>query len=194
MNMNIMELNTQRLYLRPIQKSDAEPVFHYRSDSFTNKYQGWIPTTIDDVLDFIKNRVSSEIDIKDTWYQLVILIKESNELIGDVGLHFFDTENKQVEIGCTIAEKHQRLGYAAEAMNETIDFLFAKLNKHRIIASIDPRNISSIKLVEKLGLRPEAHFRESIFINGVWVDDLIYAILKKEWKEKQTKTRNIWQQ
>ncbi len=61
------------------------------------------------------------------------------------------------------------------------------INKHRIIASIDPINIASIKLIERLGFRKEAHFIESLFFHGQWVDDLIYALLEKEWIEKTPK-------
>ncbi len=181
-----LELHTERLLLRKILISDAESVFHYRSDSLTNKYQNWIPKTIEDVSEFIKNKVSSIIDIKGTWYQLVIIIKESGELIGDAGMHFYDSENQQVELGCTLDKKYQGQGFASEAMDKIIKFLFTKMNKHRIIASMDPRNLDSIKLVERLGLRRAAHFKESILSDGVWVDDLIYAISQNEWIKKMS--------
>ena len=174
-------IETERLFLRPIQKDDAKSVFHYRSDSFTNKYQGWIPTTIDDVVNFIENRVSPIIDINGTWFQFVIITKEDNKIVGDLGLHFFDSDNKQVEIGCTIDKNCQKKGYASEALSEIFRYLFTTLNKHRIMASIDPRNEGSIRLVKTLGFRHEAHFKESILIDGKWVDDLVYAILNKEW-------------
>jgi RimJ/RimL family protein N-acetyltransferase len=177
----IIELETERLILRPINRNDAESIFRYRSDSITNKFQGWIPKNIEDVQDFIKNRVSSTINENGTWFQFVIILKTIGELIGDTGLHFFDKENKQVEIGCTISKKYQGNGFATEAMSEVMKYLFDTMNKHRIIASIDPRNINSIRLVEKLNFRKEAHFKESIMSNGTWVDDLIYAILKNEW-------------
>lgn len=181
--MNNIRLNTKRLHLRPIRKEDAGLIFNYRSDPVTNKYQGWIPESVKDVIDFIETRVSPVPDIKDTWFQLVILKKDTGELIGDAGLHFFDHDNKQVEIGCTIDKKYHKLGFATEAMSEIMKFLFIRLKKHRIIGSIDPRNIGSINLVKKLGLRQEAHFRESILQNGEWVDDLIFAILEKEWNK-----------
>ncbi len=59
--------------------------------------------------------------------------------------------------------------------------MFKNLNKHRIIGSIDPRNNRSIGLLERLGFRREAHFKQSLLIDGKWVDDIIYAILKREW-------------
>ena len=181
--MTDISISTERLFLRPIQKSDAESVFRYRSDALTNKYQGWIPKTIDDVVNFIEKRVSSTIDVSGTWFQLVIIKKEDNKVIGDVGLHFFDPENKQVEIGSTIDKNWQKHGYASEALSEIFRYLFEELDKHRITASIDPRNEGSIKLVEKLGFRKEAHFKESIYQDGEWLDDLVYAILRSEWKE-----------
>lgn len=176
-----IELETERLILRPINKSDTESVFRYRSDAITNQFQGWIPKNIDDVQDFINNRVSPTINLTETWFQFVIISKAVEGIIGDFGLHFYGKENKQVEIGCTIDKKFQRNGFATEAIIEVMKYLFNTLNKHRIVASIDPRNLNSIRLVEKLKFRKEAHFKESIMSNGVWTDDLIYAILKKEW-------------
>lgn len=179
-----IELITERLKLRPIKENDAKEIFSYRSDSITNKYQGWIPKSLNDVFEFI-NKVSPKIDIVDTWFQFVIIRIDRNEIIGDVGVHFLDTDKQQVEIGCTIDKKYQKIGYATEALRKVIDYLFTKLNKHRIRSSIDPENTHSIRLVERLGFRNEAHFKESILINGVWVDDLVYAILKKEWKSHE---------
>ena len=125
-------------------------------------------------------KISSEINIADTWFQFVIIDIIENDIIGDLGIHFLDDE--QVEIGCTLEKKQHRKGYATEALKTVMDYLFNELNKHRIIGSIDPQNISSIRLVESLGFRKEAHFKESLLIYGEWVDDVVYAILKKEWK------------
>jgi RimJ/RimL family protein N-acetyltransferase len=173
-----MELKTKRLKLRPINQSDAAMIFSYRSDSITNKYQGWIPKTTEDVNRFIE-KVSSEINIENTWFQFVIIERSSSDIIGDLGIHFM--ENEQAEIGCTLAKEHQGKGYATEALQSVIDLLFGELNKHRVIASVDPQNRSSIALLGRLKFRKEAHIKESLLIDGEWVDDLIYALLKKEW-------------
>jgi RimJ/RimL family protein N-acetyltransferase len=176
-----LQLTTSRLILRPINLDDAKAVFNYRSDANTNKYQGWIPARIEDVYYFINNTVSNTINKKGTWFQFVVTLKHSGEVIGDIGLHFFDNENKQVEVGCTLNKDYHKKGFAKEAMDEIIKYIFITLNKHRIIASIDPGNLSSTKLFEKLKFRKEAHFVQSIFLNEQWNDDLIYAILKCEW-------------
>lgn len=180
-----MEFRTERLYIRPVCIEDKESMYRYRSDSETNKYLSLIPQSVEDVAAFI-DKTSVDINVPGTWFQLVIMEQASNLLIGDIGIHFLDTdsENKQVEIGYTLDKGFRRKGYATEALKIVIDYLINQLNKHRITASIDPVNIDSIKLVERLGFRQEAHFVESIFFHGKWVDDLVYAVLAKEWKHK----------
>lgn len=83
-----VKIDTARLLLRSIRSDDAKEIYNYRSDSETNKYQGWILQTIEDVYDFIKNKVSPTIDTIGSWHQLVIIEKEEYKLIGDIGIHF----------------------------------------------------------------------------------------------------------
>lgn len=178
------EATTNRLKIRQVYMSDKEALFSYRSDPETFKYLSFIPREISDVEAFI-NESAKRIDISGTWFQLIILLKDSNKVIGDIGLHFLDTdpENKQVEIGYTLNPSYRNKGYAFEALTEIIDFLFQDLEKHRITASIDPQNEASIKLLEKLGFRKEAHFKKSLFFHGKWVDDLVYAVLSEDWNK-----------
>lgn len=176
-----MKLETNRLILRPIHLDDKNEVFAYRSNKEINKYQGWIPETIEDVETFI-NKTSRTINKPETWFQYVIIEKELQKIVGDLGIHFMDVENKQAEIGCTLNKEFQNKGYATEAVKRTIDYLFNELNKHRIITSIDPENTNSIRLLERIGFRNEAHFIESLLIDGKWVDDMIYALLERDWR------------
>ncbi|MBC8004321.1 MAG: GNAT family N-acetyltransferase [Verrucomicrobia bacterium] len=177
-----IQLVTERLQVRQIQMTDAETIFKYRRDPLVNQYQGWIPETINDVHEFIARKVSDEINVPGTWFQLVVIKKDENKLIGDVGVHFLADEPFQIEIGCTLNSQFQGQGFATEALKKIIDYLFNVLIKRRITAFIDPRNLSSIQLFERLGFRKEAHFKESLFLHGEWVDDLMYAIVKKEWQ------------
>ena len=73
-------------------------------------------------------------------------------------------------------------GYTTEAARAMIDFGFRELGLHRIWADCDPRNVASWRVLEKLGLRREAHLRQNARIKGEWVDSLLYAILDREWR------------
>jgi RimJ/RimL family protein N-acetyltransferase len=177
-----MKLETNRLVIRPLTLNDKKEFFEYRRDKEINKYQGWIPETMKDVEVFI-GKISEQINLPETWFQFIILEKETQKIVGDLGIHFIDSENKQVEIGCTLNKNFQNNGFATESLKRLIDYLFDELSKHRIITSIDPDNKNSIRLVERIGFRKEAHFVESLFINGKWVDDLIYALIEKDWEK-----------
>jgi RimJ/RimL family protein N-acetyltransferase len=173
-----MKTETVSTILRPIEAKDTEQVFCYRSDAETNKYQGWIPKTLEDVSEFISKN-PSEINKPETWFQLVIVEKASNKIIGDLGIHFIDSDNYQSEIGCTLSKTHHGKGIATETLRAIIDYLFRTLNKHRTVTSIDPANSDSMRLVERLGFRKEAHFKESLYMDKKWVDDIVYAMLKR---------------
>ena len=172
-----VELSTSRLRLRTLQPADAKELFSYRSDRAVNRYQGWIPGSIEEAEQFISTRVSPVINIEGTWFQFAVILKKDGNLIGDIGLRFFDNENRQVELGCTLYSRYHGKGYATEALREVIRYLFGTLEKHRLIATIDPENTKSIQLFERLGFRKEAHFRKCRMLNGTWVDDLVYALL-----------------
>lgn len=206
-------IQTPRLLIRPVLLDDCDALFAYRSDTETNQFLSLIPQDVEDIRQFIL-RSSPEINIPNTWFQLAIVLKESGTVIGDVGIHFLGSdsnsgsdsdsnsdsnsnsgsgsgsENKQVELGYTLHKDFRGMGYATEAMSAIIDHLIFDLKKHRITASIDPRNIKSIELIERLGFRKEAHFKQSLFFHGEWVDDIIYAMLAKEWKIKKANLTN----
>ncbi len=171
-------IKSQRLTLRPIALEDARRVFAYRSDAESNKYQGWIPKTLEEVVGFI-NKNPETFNVNNSWFQLVIIDNATAQLIGDVGVHFVDDE--QCEVGCTINKEYHQKGFAKEALKATIDYLFHDLNKHRITASVDPRNTASVALMNTLGFRQEALHLKSYKLRNEWADDVVFAVLKEEW-------------
>lgn len=177
MNINI---TTDRLIIRLAKPDDAEGIYSYRSDAIENKYQGWFPNSVEEVYNYIAN-MPATIDVADTCFQFAILTRKENCLIGDMGIIFTGHEKMQAEIGCTLNKEFQGKWYATEALTAMVNYLFLEIKKHRVVASIDPRNTPSIRLIERLGFRKEAHFKESYFLRGEWVDDIIYAMLYKDW-------------
>ncbi|WP_336733847.1 GNAT family N-acetyltransferase [Chryseobacterium sp. VD8] len=175
-----MYLETERLLIRDIILDDKQAVFNYRSDAEANKFQSWIPETLEDVEQFIE-RNNKEFNQPESWYQVLITEKDTKAVIGDIGIHFFGSENLQAELGITLNKDFQGRGYASEALKGVINFLFSDLKKHRIMASIDPENIDSLKLMERIGFRKEGHFVKSLFWKNNWTDDVIYALLREEW-------------
>jgi RimJ/RimL family protein N-acetyltransferase len=85
-----------------------------------------------------------------TWWQRAIRLRDSGELIGDLGLHF--TDDKTVEVGISLAPAQQRQGYAREALEVMLDFVFGGLRKQRVVAFVEPRNFMCMRLLEGLGM------------------------------------------
>ena len=110
-------------------------------------------------------------DIANICFQFTIILADENRLIGDMGISFTNHNNMQAELGCTLHKDYQKKGYATEALKAIVDYLFGTLDKHRIIASVDPRNTASIQLIERLGFRKEAHFKESYYLRVQLGDD-----------------------
>lgn len=172
---------TDRLLIRKLEIADNNDFFNYRSLPEIYKFQSFQPKDIKESESFFCG-IPELPDIQNTWFQLAVCMKENNRLIGDIGIHFLE-DDAQTEIGYTIAPDFQGQGYAAEVLNAVFGYLFNDLNKHRTIASVDPNNIKSVKLLIKLGMRKEAHFVKSLKINDAWFDDCIYAILNEEWNK-----------
>ena len=177
-----MEFVTARLRLDALREDDAEALFAYRADPDVARYQGWCPASCGEALDFIRAQQNSTLEKGGSWVQRAIRLSGSDKLIGDLGLHVPADAGGSYEFGITLAPVHQGQGYAREALRALFDFMFRELRAHRVHASIDPRNLASAALLSSLGMRQEAHFRESLKLRGEWVDDVIFALLAQEWR------------
>lgn len=172
---------TERLILAPLGSADALRLFEYRSNPEVARYQSWEPGSVDEAADFIAGLEPVGFDTPGTWFQLGIRLTGSDLLIGDLGVHFSSEEPREVEVGVTLASEYQGQGYATEAVRGLLGHLFGELGKHRVTASVDPRNDSSLALFDRVGMRREAHFRQSLWFKGEWADDIVFAVLGSEW-------------
>jgi RimJ/RimL family protein N-acetyltransferase len=171
---------TERLAIRGLDMADAEDFSGYRSLPEVYEFQSFRPKDEGQVTEFLCGLAELP-DIRNSWFQLAVCLKGDGVLIGDIGIHFLE-DDAQAEIGYTISPDYQGQGYGTEAVSAVISYLFTGLRKHRIIASVDPRNTRSVKLLDRLGMRREAHFVKSIVIDGKWCDDCVYALLREEWE------------
>jgi RimJ/RimL family protein N-acetyltransferase len=176
-----MDVRTPRLLLDALQPADAEALFAYRANPEVAKFQGWCPADVDAARAFIATQSRLSLDHADGWIQRAIRLRENGELIGDIGMNLPAGREASVEFGISIAPAHQGRGYAREAVHACFEHVFGVMERHRMHASVDPRNVASIALLKSLGMRQEAHHRESLWLRGEWVDDMVYAMLKREW-------------
>lgn len=109
--------------------------------------------------------------------------KDGGELIGYGIVAHIDRYNRRCRLSVVIGEKREwGKGFASEALRAAIDYSFAALGMNRIGAEIYAVNERSIRLFERLGFKREGVIRESVLKNGVFVDEYIYGLLRRDRK------------
>ncbi|MCP4150284.1 MAG: GNAT family N-acetyltransferase, partial [bacterium] len=91
---------------------------------------------------------------------------------------------RTAEIGATLSRTYQGKGYASEALAGIFDYMFGSMGIHRVIGVSDAKNLASLKLMERMGMRKEGHFIKNIWFKGQWGDECLCALLKEEWPAK----------
>jgi RimJ/RimL family protein N-acetyltransferase len=177
-------LTSDRLELRKLREDDAEGLCAYRSLPEVARYQSWESFGLEDAVRLIESQSEIEPGIPGTWLQLAIVNAAGGVVIGDCGLHFRKEDPRQVEIGITLSPRFQGHGYAGEAVECVLEYVFGRLDIHRVFASIDVLNLSAIGLFGRLGFRQEAHLVENVWFKGQWGSEHVFALLKGEWQER----------
>ena len=180
-------LTTERLRLRPFEERDVDAVYAMESRPDVMRYLYWEPRTFDEARAALDRRVKkTSLDGDAGALRLAVVNRASGELIGDYSLALRSRPDRQGEIGFMFHPDHHGHGYAAEAGQAVLELGFETYDLHRIFGSCDARNTASARLMERLGMRLEATLRESEFVKGTWCDELIYAILADEWRQRRS--------
>jgi len=172
----ITELHTQRLYLRQMKASDSLSMFKIWSDPDVTKFMNISNFTDEnqakDMIQFLNELAQNNKAIRFT-----IIEKESNHIIGSCGYNSLDFENSKTEIGYDISKTFWGKGYAPEAISSLLDYAFTHLKLYRVEAKVEPANVNSIKVLEKLNFTFEGTLRKSEKSAGKLIDLNIYSKL-----------------
>jgi len=174
-------LETPRLVIRRLRMDDLAAFVAYRALPDVERWQLWENYDLERGRKLIADTLGAEPFTPGGWFQFGVEHKASGALIGDLYLKM-DEAGQQAEIGWTFDPAHQGQGQATEAARALINHAFAVRGLHRVYAITDPRHERSWKLMLRLGMRQEAHLRENIWFKGAWADDVIYAVLEREWE------------
>lgn len=178
-----MDLKTKTVKLRKLRISDAEFISRNAKDRDITKYTFVIASPFDlkEAKRFIK-RTQENIKKKKDYEFGIEPIKEK-ELIGTINLLNINYKNKHADIGIWLDKRYWGKGFSKEALRLMIDFGFKQLKLNRIQARVLHENTRSQKLLERIGFKPEGRLRKKTFFKNKWYDDLIYGLLKQEYKK-----------
>ncbi len=178
-------LTTDRLILRDFREDDLAAVHEYGSDPEVVRYMPWGPNSEEDTRAFIGRAVTTRLDDPRTTYELAVTQSVGGKLVGGCGIHAISFSNRSAFMGYCLHRDAWGHGYATEAASALLAFGFETLGLHRMAATCDTGNVASARVLEKIGMRREAQFREDTFLRGRWRDSYLYAVLEDEWKGRK---------
>jgi len=174
--MKVTDIKTDRVYIREISESDLSDLLEYLSDDFTMRFFDHGTLDLSGIETLIKK--------KDVIYG--IIEHKTNKLIGHFVYHNWFMKDTY-EIGWVLNKKYHNQGIISNLAKEFLKYAFTVDKAHRIVATCQPENIASKKVCENIGLRLEGTFLKCIFVERLneWWDELFYALLEKEYIEKE---------
>ncbi len=178
-------IHTARLTLRPFESGDLDDLFAYISRPDVVRY----------LYGNVKDRAEAQ-ELLARWMagssmtqageRLVLAVtpRDGRPVMGEVMLMWRSQEHQQAELGYVFHPDYHGQGFAREAAQAMLNLGFQEFSFHRIFARCDARNTASYTLMQRLGMRREAHFIHNELFKGEWSDELHYAILQTEWADK----------
>lgn len=184
-------IETERLILRRFEYTDDESMLEYwiADPAIQSMYSEPIYSTKLEVKELLDKYIGAY--AKDDYYRWAVILKKTNECIGQIAYFLVDSKNHFAEIEYCIGGLFQRKGMATEATKSVIQYGFENMNLHKVQICHKSINLPSQKVIEKCGFVYEGTLRDFFYIEGQYVDRLYYSILKEEFTQGKKRERYI---
>ncbi len=183
--MNYIELESKRLIFRKYSSEDFQVFYDMLSNPENMKYRSSEPKNKSEVQAYLDWGIKCAEQKPCINFRYAVVLKETGETIGSCELAF--TDKDPAELAWELHRDYWRKGYGTEIGITLLKLGFDKLGLRRIVADCNTLNKGSYGIMEKIGMRREAHFvkcyRGNSVLNYQWCDKYYYAILQEEWLE-----------
>lgn len=171
-------LKGKRLTLRAINRDDLPNYVTWLNDPEVNAHIiSFMPINLDDETEWYDRYRQNSSHLN-----LAIIITESQQHIGSVGLMKINHRNQSAELGIMIGEKScWGQGYGQEAIQLMVQFGFLDLNLHRIQLRVEADHPAAIQCYRNCGFKEEGRLREAWYRHGRFNDHFIMSILRSEY-------------
>ncbi|RQR48550.1 N-acetyltransferase [Burkholderia sp. Bp9002] len=169
-------LTTARLTLRPLEEEDAHALFEIWADAEAMRYFS-IPAMVDfdEARERIARKLTTAADGMD--FNCVLESRATGEVVGECALFHVNAQCRRAEIGFSLKRRHWGSGYMGEAAAALVEHAFGAMNLNRLEADIDPRNVASARVLERLGFVREGLLRERWIVGDEVSDSALYGLL-----------------
>ena len=185
-----MRLKTPRLLLREFEEEDLVQVHEYLSDPEVFRYMIGGSADLQQSRESIRKIIDVSNEKPRLDYSLVVTQKEKDRVIGGSRVRVLDPTLNPVYrllgpayVGFWLNRRFWGQGYGIEVAKALLSFGFDELRLHRIFAWCDAENVSSARILDKIGMRREGVFVKNWMVRGNWRDVFLYAMLDSEWRK-----------
>jgi [ribosomal protein S5]-alanine N-acetyltransferase len=179
-----MIIETARLIIRPLVKEDVGNYHDLFSNPVNLTFETFHPLSFEQSKEALQQwiNVNKETGGHLGTMEFGIELKQKNEIIGIISGFFQDVDSSIMEFGIAIMQKFCCNGYAYEASVSFLQNVFSTTSTHRVFSACDAANVPCMKLLRKLGMQQEGHFRKSVKMpDGNYHDEVIFAVLKEDF-------------
>ena len=167
-------LETERLILRKISKSDLEDVYEYAKNPSVSKYLLWAPhPNREHTKKYLE--IVEKLYLKAKFYDFAIVVRENSKMIGTVGFTSINIEDNSAEIGYVLNEHYWKKGYAREAVSRIIKYAKEVLHLDTLYAKFILENDQSKKLLLSLGFTEAPELAHTLYIKGEMRDISVFS-------------------
>ena len=177
-------LTTERLVLRAHDATDVGPLFALFTDPATMRYWGAPPWSERAQATAMIERAAAAFAAREA-IRFALASRAGGAMVGTCTLFAIDAQNRRAEMGYILAPAAWGQGLMHEALTALLDYAFGPLGLHRVEADVDPRNLPSVKTLERLGFVREGFLRQRWQVAGEVSDSLFYGLLAPEWAARR---------
>jgi RimJ/RimL family protein N-acetyltransferase len=173
-------IDAPRVRLRQLAEADVDGLFTIFSDEDMMRYWSSKPMKDRSEAEALLARIDRQFAEK-SGFQWGVERKEDNRLLGTCTIFHIHPRNRCGEIGYALKSEHWKKGYMGEALKGLLDYAFGPMDMRRLEADVDPRNSSSLRILDRLGFRREGLLRERWDVDGDIQDSIFFGLLNREW-------------
>ncbi|RBP03732.1 GNAT family N-acetyltransferase [Rossellomorea aquimaris] len=169
------------IYLRRLKKEDWKDVHLYASQENVSQFQPWGPNSEMDTLAYVEEVLKAEKMVPQTRYVQALVDENTDRVIGAGEIIIKSFVHQSGEIGYILHPDYWGKGIGTLLGSALVERGFSELNLHKISATCDPQNISSQKVLTKIGMTLEGRIRHDLKMKNGWRDSLLFGLLEDEW-------------
>jgi RimJ/RimL family protein N-acetyltransferase len=175
-----LPLSTPRLIVRRLTPEDLADVLEIQSDPEMFQYEERGPLDEAEGKRWLEAALKKKLSDNEGKLFLGITEQNSGKLIGITGLGYRDRDRRQADLWIQVNRSYQGQGFGSEAVVALLIFCLRNIGLHRVTAGCDCRNVASVRLLTKVGMRKEAEYRKDRFVDGEWVSSYRFAMLEED--------------